>query len=143
MYIGLWLLSAGRVSILLHPHCTPGPSPCVYKRKVQGPHTSGWSRGRTGHRTGSLSLSLTNACNPYCKRIRPGRRITRVAVLPPLCSISRRPIWAGTRSDNFYSSVQGPPGIETPTVGTPGRGLLRVDEQLPVELQMGSPQQPL
>jgi hypothetical protein len=60
-----------------------------------------------------------------------------------LCSISRRPIWAGTRSDNFYSSVQGPPGVETLTVGAPGRGLLRVDEQLPIELQMGSLQQPL
>jgi hypothetical protein len=43
----------------------------------------------------------------------------------------------------FYSSVQGPPGVETPTVGAPGRGLLRVDEQLLVKLQMGSLQQPL
>jgi hypothetical protein len=42
-----------------------------------------------------------------------------------------------------YSSVQGPPGSETPTVGAPGRGLLRVNEQLPVEFQMGSLQQPL
>jgi hypothetical protein len=33
--------------------------------------------------------------------------------------------------------------VETPTVGAPGRGLLRVDEQLPVEFQMGSLQQPL
>jgi hypothetical protein len=43
----------------------------------------------------------------------------------------------------FYSSVQGPPGVETPTFGAPGRGLLRVDEQLPIEFQMGSLQQPL
>jgi hypothetical protein len=43
----------------------------------------------------------------------------------------------------IYSSVQGPPGVETPTVGAPGRGLLRVDKQLPVKLQMGSLQQPL
>jgi hypothetical protein len=43
----------------------------------------------------------------------------------------------------IYSSVQGPPGVETPIVGAPGRGLLRVDEQLPVEFQMGSLQQPL
>jgi hypothetical protein len=43
----------------------------------------------------------------------------------------------------IYSSVQGPPGVETPTVGVPGRGLLRVNEQLPVEFQMGSLQQPL
>jgi hypothetical protein len=42
----------------------------------------------------------------------------------------------------IYSSVQGPPGVETPTVGALGRGLLRVDEQLPVKLQMGSLQQP-
>jgi hypothetical protein len=42
----------------------------------------------------------------------------------------------------IHSSVQGPPGVETPTVGAPGRGLLRVDEQLPVKLQMGSLQQP-
>jgi hypothetical protein len=42
----------------------------------------------------------------------------------------------------IYSSVQGPPRFETPTVGAPGRGLLRVDEQLPVKLQMGSLQQP-
>ena len=42
----------------------------------------------------------------------------------------------------IYSLVQGPPRVETPTVGTPSRGLLRVDEQLPVKLQMGSLQQP-
>jgi hypothetical protein len=43
----------------------------------------------------------------------------------------------------IYSSVQGPPGVETPTVGASGRGLVRVEEQLPVEFQMGSLQQPL
>jgi hypothetical protein len=42
----------------------------------------------------------------------------------------------------IYSSVRGPPGFKTPTVGTPGRGLLRVDEQLPVKHQIGSLQQP-
>jgi hypothetical protein len=59
----------------------------------------------------------------------------------PPCSVSRRPIWAGTRGDNL---LVGPrtPRVETPTVGTPGRGLLRVDEQLPVKLQMDSLQQP-
>jgi hypothetical protein len=60
-----------------------------------------------------------------------------------LCSISRQPIWAGTCSDNFTRRSRNPPGVETPTVGAPGRGLLRVDEQLPVEFQMGSLQQPL
>jgi hypothetical protein len=68
------------------------------------------------------------------------------ACLPPAFSHLRAP----SRADPFglghaatiYSSVQGPPGVETPTVGAPGRGLLRVDEQLPVKLQMGSLQQP-
>jgi hypothetical protein len=81
MYIGLWLLSARHVSTLLHPHCTPGPSPYIYKRKVQGPRTGG---GRAGGRAGgqALSLSLANACNPYCKRIHPGRRTTRSRGFP-------------------------------------------------------------
>jgi hypothetical protein len=47
----------------------------------------------------------------------------------------------GTRRQ-FTRRSRDPPGFETPTVGTPGRGLLRVDEQLPVKLQMGSLQQP-
>jgi hypothetical protein len=61
---------------------------------------------------------------------------------PPSRSASRRPIWARARGD-IHSSAYGPPGLETPAVGAPGRGLLRVDEQLPVKLQMGSLQQPL
>jgi hypothetical protein len=43
----------------------------------------------------------------------------------------------------FTRRSRDPPGVETPTVGAPGRGLLRVDEQLPVKFQMGSLQQPL
>jgi hypothetical protein len=61
------------------------------------------------------------------------------------------PLRAPSRADpsglghatTIYSSVHGPPGVKTPTVGAPGRGLLRVDEQIPVKLQMGSLQQPL
>jgi hypothetical protein len=43
----------------------------------------------------------------------------------------------------FTRRSRDPLGVETPIVGAPGRGLLRVDEQLPVKLQMGSLQQPL
>jgi hypothetical protein len=43
----------------------------------------------------------------------------------------------------IYSSVQGPPGSEMPTVGAPGRGLLRVNKHFPIEFQMGRLQQPL
>jgi hypothetical protein len=48
------------------PHCTSGPSPCIYKREVQGLHARG-SRGRRDEQTNklTLSLSLANACNPY------------------------------------------------------------------------------
>jgi hypothetical protein len=48
--------------------------------------------------------------------------------------------WATRR--RFTRRSRDPSGFETPTVGAPGRGLLRVDEQLPVKLQMGSLQQP-
>jgi hypothetical protein len=61
----------------------------------------------------------------------------------PLCVPSRADPSGLGHAATIYSSVQGPPGVETPTVGAPGRGLLRVDEQLPVKLQMGSLQQPL
>jgi hypothetical protein len=71
-----------------------------------------------GRRTGSLSLSLSlaNACNPYCKHICPGRRITRAAVLSPLV-FHLAPTHLGWDTQRqFYSSVQGPPGVETPTI---------------------------
>jgi hypothetical protein len=78
----------------------------------------------------------------------------KAAGFPPLSRPSPAafsPVRARPRADpsglghatTFHSSAQGPPDLETPTVGTPGRGLLRVDEQLPVKLQMGSLQQPL
>jgi hypothetical protein len=43
----------------------------------------------------------------------------------------------------FTRRSRDPPGVETPIIGALGRGLLRVDEQLPVKLQMGSLQRPL
>jgi hypothetical protein len=68
------------------PCCTPGPSPYIYKRKVQGSRTRRWPRGRTGRRT-RLSLSPTRTLvTPYCKRIRPGRRTTRGRGFPLLFS---------------------------------------------------------
>jgi hypothetical protein len=48
------------------PHCTPGPSPYVYKRKVQGPRTRKVAARENGltHKALAPSLSLANACNP-------------------------------------------------------------------------------
>jgi hypothetical protein len=63
-------------------------------------------------------------------------------VFPPCVPSCANPSGLG-HAATIYSSVQGPPGVEMPTVGAPGRGLLRVDEQLPVKFQMGSLQQPL
>jgi hypothetical protein len=90
------------------PHCTPGPSPYVYKRKVQGPRTRRWPRGRTGWRTGSLSLSPSRTLvTPYCKRIRPGRRTTWVAVplIFPPCVPSRADPSGLGHAATIYSSV--------------------------------------
>jgi hypothetical protein len=104
--------------------------------------------GRAGGRadTQALSLSLANACNPLLQAHPPwaqdNTRPRFPLIVSPLCSVSRRPIWVGTRSDDLLVGP-GTPGVKTPTVGAPGRGLLRVDEQLPVKLQMGSLQQPL
>jgi hypothetical protein len=73
--------------------------------------------GRAGGRADeqARSLSLANACNHYCKRI-PLAQDNSSRVLPPLSSISRQPIWAGTRSDNFTRRSRDPPGVETPTI---------------------------
>jgi hypothetical protein len=60
-----------------------------------------------------------------------------------LCSILHQSIWAGTRNIKFTGRIEGPRGSETPTVGAPGRGSLRVDKYFLVEFQMGSLQQPL
>jgi hypothetical protein len=101
-----------------------------------------------------LAPSRVDACNPllqahptWARDKHEGRGI------PPLMPVSLRlpPPFAlrlapthlgwGTRRQ-FTRRSRDPPGFETPTVGAPGRGLLRVDKQLPVKLQMGSLQQP-
>jgi hypothetical protein len=69
--------------------------------------------GRAGERADeqahSLSLSLANACNPYYERI-PLAQDNTSRVSPPLCSILRQPIWAGTRSDKFTRRSRDPRG---------------------------------
>jgi hypothetical protein len=93
-----------------------GSSPYAYKRKDQGPLTEGWPRGdedETDARVRPLAPSPAwTLVTPYCKRTRPGRGTnTKAAGFPPLSrpspatfhppsrSASRRPIWAGARSD--------------------------------------------
>jgi hypothetical protein len=109
----------------------------------------GWPRGRTGRRIRlSLSLSHANACNPLLQAhpsaLGAGQHEGRdfPLLFSPLCVPFRVDPSGLGHTATIYSSVQGPLGVETPTVGAPGRGLLRVDKQLPVKLQMGSLQQP-
>jgi hypothetical protein len=112
----------------------------------------GWPRGEDETAHAGLSLPPTRMLvTPYCKRTRPGRGTSTKAAGFPFTPVSLfSPLRAPSRADPFglghvatiYSSVQGPPGVKTPTVVAPGRGLLRVDEQLSVKLQMGSLQQP-
>jgi hypothetical protein len=124
------------------PHCTTGPSSCVYKREVQG-HPGGGVRaeGRSG-RTGSLSLSPSRDVlvtpTTSAPLLQDNTRLASHLVFHPV------PTHLGRDTQRqSHLSVQGPPGSKTPTVGAPGRGLLRVNEHLPVEFQMGSLQQPL
>jgi hypothetical protein len=56
----------------------------------------------------TLSLSLANAGNPYYERIPLAQDNT--SRVSPLCSISRQPIWAGTRSDKFTRRSRDPRG---------------------------------
>jgi hypothetical protein len=72
----------------------------------------------------------------------PPPSLAPAALSSPLRAPSRADPSGLGHATTFHLSAQGPPDLETPTVGAPGRGLLRVDEQLPVKLQMGSLQQP-
>jgi hypothetical protein len=72
------------------PHCTPGPSPYVYKRKVQGSRTRRLAARENGltHKALALSLSPTRTVvTPYYKRIHPpwAQDNTKAAV-SPYCS---------------------------------------------------------
>jgi hypothetical protein len=119
MYLGSGSSLLDTLAHCYTPHCTPGPSPYVYKRKVQGSRTRRLATRENGLVHKALSLSPTRTLvTPYCKRTRPGRRTTRrprvpLCCFPPLCSVSRRPIWAGTRSDNLLVGPGTPRGRNT------------------------------
>jgi hypothetical protein len=78
---------------------------------IKGRSRALMQEGRAGERADEQahSLSLANARNPYYERI-PLAQDNTSRVFPPLCSISREPIWTGTRSDNFTRRSRDPPG---------------------------------
>jgi hypothetical protein len=101
------------------PHCTPGPSPYAYKRKVQGFRTRRLDTREKGPTRKSLALSHADACNPLLQAHptwaqdntkAAGFPFLCLSPLPPSCSVSRRPIWAGTRDDNLLVGLGTPRG---------------------------------
>jgi hypothetical protein len=97
---------------------------------------------RENELTNRLTLSLSRTLVTPTTSAPPLVRDNTSRVFPLVFHLAPTHLGWDTQRQ-IYSSVQGPPGVETPTVGVPGRGLLRVNEQLPVEFQMGSLQQPL
>jgi hypothetical protein len=72
-------------------------------------------KGRVGERANEQahSLSLANACNPYYEHT-PLARDNTSRVFPLVFHLApTHPGWNAQRK--IYSSVQGPPGVETPT----------------------------
>jgi hypothetical protein len=72
--------------------------------------------GRAGERADEQvhSLSLANACNPYCKHT-PLTRGNTSRVFPLVFHLAPTHLsWDVQRQ--IYSSVQGPSGVETPTI---------------------------
>jgi hypothetical protein len=86
------------------PHCTCGPSPCIYKREVQGLPGGGVARG-TSKRTCSLSratLVTPTTSIPRCEIIQ--------AAFPPCVPSCTNPSGQGHATINsLVGSVEGPP----------------------------------
>jgi hypothetical protein len=106
------------------PHCTPGPSPYAYKRKVQGSRTKRLAARENGptHKALALSLSHANACNPLLQAhptaLGAGQHEGRgfPLLFSPLCVLSRADSSGLGHAATIYSPVQGPPGVKTPTI---------------------------
>jgi hypothetical protein len=78
-----------------------------------------WENGPT-HKALALSLSLANACNPLLQAHPPWAQDNtrpRFPLLFPPCVPSRADPSGLGHAATIYSSVQGPPGVETPTNG--------------------------
>jgi hypothetical protein len=64
------------------PHCTPGPSPCIYKREVQGLHAKGGAGEQANEQAHSLSLSRARTLVTPTTSTPPWCGVTRAAFLP-------------------------------------------------------------
>jgi hypothetical protein len=112
----------------------------AFLRHVVDTRWTSWADATTLTTLVALALAPSrDACNPYYKH--PGAR-SHKPHFPLVFHLASTHMGRDTHQQ-IYWSVDGPRGSETPTVGAPGRGPLRVNEHFPVEFQMGSLQQPL
>jgi hypothetical protein len=96
------------------PHCTPRPSPYVYKRKAQSSRTRRLAARENGLAHEALSLSHANACNPLLQAHSPWAQDNTKAAGSPLlfstlCVPSRADPSGLGHAATIYLSVQGPP----------------------------------
>jgi hypothetical protein len=123
MYIGLRAFGSPLLDMLAHCYTLIvhlGPLLTSIKERSRALVREGGRAGERADAQGSRSLSPPRTLvTPYCKRIRPGRRTTRgrgfPLLFPPLCSVSRRPIWAGTRNVNLLVGPGTPRGRNADT----------------------------
>jgi hypothetical protein len=93
------------------------------------------SRSRSRSRPRSLAMLVTpTTSTPVQDNIS--------LIFPLVFHLASIHLGRGTQQQIHWLADE-PRGSETPTVGAPGRGSLRVYEYFPVEFQMGSLQQPL
>jgi hypothetical protein len=105
MYIGLRLLSAGHVSIPLHPHCTPEPSLASIKGRARALIREG---GRAGL---SLSLSLANLVTPTASAPTLAQDNTKPRFPPFVFRLAPTHLGWGTQRQ-FTRRSRDPPGLK-------------------------------
>jgi hypothetical protein len=91
------------------PRCTFGPSPCVYKREVQGHPGGGLREGRSG-RTGSHSLPHSPSRDALVTPTTSGTLVQDNTRLVSHLVFHPVPTHLGRGTQRFHSSVHGPPG---------------------------------
>jgi hypothetical protein len=100
-----------------------------------------WRQTQTAHLKAKPSLYLSLSCSRSLATLVTPTTSTPVQdnislILPLVFHLASTHLGRDTERQN-HRSVDGPREFETPTVGAPGRGLLRVDKHFPVEVLDG------
>jgi hypothetical protein len=117
------------------PHCTPGPSPCIYNREVQGLPARGSREGKdklTNRLTPSLSRTLVTPTTST-----PLVRDNTSRVFPLVFHLAPTHLGRGTQRQIYWLAC-GPPGSETPTsLFHPRLVSSKIEHRLPSEVSLG------